>query len=225
VKILFLAGSLEPGKDGVGDYTRTLATECARLGHETFLLSFYDPWINGSMREPAALRLGTMMPSSDRVKAAREFLTANRAEIVSLQFVSYSFHPAGLNVALPQILRVIIGQTRVQVMFHELWIGTQIGAPVQVKALGLCQRKIIQAMVKALAYRIVHTSCSVHVQLLARYGIDAKLLPLFGNVPVVSADSSLARADNVLHLGMFGDLGEPWAARDFEASGIHRAAE
>ncbi|HEY2123023.1 MAG TPA: hypothetical protein VGH07_05470, partial [Chthoniobacterales bacterium] len=139
MKILFLAGSLEPGRDGVGDYTRTLATECARLGHDTLLLSLNDPWVHGPRLKPAVLRLGSKMSWPDRVKTARAFLNANGAEIVSLQFVPYSFHRAGLNFALPQILSAIIGQTRVQVMFHELWVGAQTGAPVKVKVLGFCQ--------------------------------------------------------------------------------------
>src|SRR5215469_5144860 len=32
VKILFVTGSLEAGKDGVGDYARLLAAECVRQG-------------------------------------------------------------------------------------------------------------------------------------------------------------------------------------------------
>ena len=211
MKILFLTGSLEPGRDGVGDYTRTLATECARLGHDTVLLSLNDPWVHGPLLEPAALRLGSKMSWPDRVRTARAFLNANRAEIVSVQFVPYSFHPAGLNFALPQILRVIIGQTRVQVMFHELWIGAQTGASLQAKALGLCQRKIIQAVVKTSACRIVHASNCVYVQLLARHRINAKQLSLFGSVPVVPTDGLPRQNDDVLRLGIFGSIHPEWS--------------
>ena len=211
VKILFLVGSLEPGRDGVGDYSRTLATECARVGHEPCLLSLNDPWVERPQSEPALLRLATKMSWSDRVRAARAFLTASRAEIVSLHFVPYSFHRAGLNFALPQILGVIIGRTRVQVMFHELWIGAQIGASLQAKTLGFCQRKIIQATVKTLACRIVHASNSVYVQLLARHGIDATQLPLFGSVPIIAPEKLPRRNSNILRLGMFGSIHPEWS--------------
>jgi glycosyltransferase involved in cell wall biosynthesis len=210
VKILFLVGSLEPGKDGVGDYTRTLATECARLGHETFLLSLNDPWVDVPLLEPTVVRLGTRMSWPDRVKTARAFLTANRAEIVSLQFVPYSFHRVGLNFALPQILSAIIVQTRAQVMFHEIWIGSHTGAPLQAKALGFCQRKTIQTVVKTLTSRTIHTSNVVYARLLARYGIDAKLLPLFGNVPVVAMPNERRRSDDRLSLGLFGSVRQEW---------------
>ena len=115
MKILFLSGSIEPGKDGVGDYSRTLAAECLSLGYETLLSSLNDQWIAGQKREAAGLRLGTNMRWPDRINALRAFLTANRPEVVSLQFVPYSFHPAGLNFALPRILAAIIGRTRVHI--------------------------------------------------------------------------------------------------------------
>jgi glycosyltransferase involved in cell wall biosynthesis len=211
VKILFLAGSLEPGRDGVGDYTRTLATECARLGHETFLLSLNDPWVHGPLLEPALLRLGSKMSWPERVRTARAFLKANRVEIVSLQFVPYSFHPAGLNFAFPQILSAIIGQRRVQLVFHELWVGAQTGAPVKVKVLGFCQRKIIEAVVKTSACRTIHTSNFVYVQLLARHGINARQLSLFGSVPVIPTDNLPRQRDDILRLGIFGSIHPEWS--------------
>jgi glycosyltransferase involved in cell wall biosynthesis len=211
VKILFLSGSLESGKDGVGDYTRLLAAECLRLGHETFLSGLNDSWIGEQQRmEPAVLRLGTKMHWPDRIRALRAFLAASQAEIVSLQFVPYSFHPAGLNFALPQILGAIIGQTRVHIMFHEVWVGAQTGAPLKVRVFGLCQRKIIQAVTNTLACGTIHTSNFVYIQLLARRGIDAKYLPLFGNVPIAKAENLTRRDENALRLGMFGSIHPEW---------------
>jgi glycosyltransferase involved in cell wall biosynthesis len=210
VKILFLTGSLEPGKDGVGDYTKLLAGHCGSLGHGTFLLSLNDQWVAEAVQEAAQLRLGTSMPWPDRVNAAQAFLAQNGPEIVSLQFVPYSFHPAGLNFALPQILRAIIGQKHVQIMFHEIWIGSQKGVPLQIKVLGFCQRRIIQGMVKTLACRTIHASNLVYTRLLTRYGIHAVQLPLFGNVPVVEQGNETRRNDVVLSLGLFGSIHPEW---------------
>ena len=214
VKILFVTGSLEAGKDGVGDYARLLAAECVRQGHEALLLSLSDPWVAGASQQAGELRLGVRMSWPDRIKAARAFLTQNDPRIVSLQFVPFSFHPAGLNFALPQILRAIIGQKPVQIMFHEIWIGSHKGAPVQAKLLGFCQRKIIQAMVKTLAYRIVHTSNAVYVQLLARHGINATRLSLFGSVPVVTRGNLPCGGDDILRLGIFGSIHPEWSPRE-----------
>ena len=130
------------------------------------------------MREVVAAQL-------DEVAGAR--IVARRVEaapeLVSVQFVPYSFHPAGLSFALPQVLRAIFGQTPVQIMFHELWIGTEIGSRFKTRMVGFCQRKIIETVVNKLACRVIHTSNLVYTQLLSRYGITAKHLPLFGSFP------------------------------------------
>ena len=210
VKILFLAGTFERGKDGVGDYARTLAGECTRLGRESFLLSLNDAWVPGSAEAPNELRLGARIPWPDRVNAAKGFLASIRPDWVSLQYVPYSFHPAGLNFALPEILRAIIGRTPSHCMFHEIWIGSQTAAPAKVRIFGFCQRRIIQLMMKKLSCRSIHTSNAVYVGLLARHGIKATELPLFGSVPVVPNPGEIPRGNDSLSLGMFGSVHPQW---------------
>ena len=210
MKILFLAGSLELGKDGVGDYTRTLAGECDRLGCQTFLLSLNDTWVEKSVMGANQLRLGARMSWPDRVNSGRRFLAAIAADVVSLQFVPYSFHPAGLNFALAQILRAIIGQTPVHCMFHEIWVGAQTGAPTRARIFGFCQRQIIRDVIKALACRSIHTSNFVYARLLALHGIEAKLLPLFGSIPIVAPPGQIKSRDRTLSLGLFGSIHPEW---------------
>jgi glycosyltransferase involved in cell wall biosynthesis len=210
VKILFIVGSLEPWRDGVGDYTRMLADECRRLGHETFLMSLNDSWIDKSSRGDRSLRLPSTMSWASRIKTGRTFVTENRPDLVSLQYVPYSFHPAGLSFALPKIAQAITGRVPAHLMLHELWIGSQVGAPLKAKVFGLCQRKIIESLVKGLACRIIHTSNVIYARLLGRHGIDAKVLPLFGSVPVLPNALATPRNDNALRLGLFGSVHPEW---------------
>jgi hypothetical protein len=211
VKILFLTGSLEPGKDGVGDYSRNLAAECARLGHQVFLLSLNDPWVDAQVSADSLLRLGSKLPWQARAKAAHSFVAQTQPELVSLQFVPYSFHPAGLNFALSPILRAIVGRTTAHMMFHELWIGEQAGAPLKNRVFGFFQRKIAEGVIKNLGCRLIHTSNSVYVELLSRYGIPAKLLPLFGNIPIVEREFRPSRQSDFLQLAMFGSVHPEWS--------------
>ena len=44
MKIVFLCGSLEPGRDGVGDYTRMLAAEIIRKGHNAAIVALADKY-------------------------------------------------------------------------------------------------------------------------------------------------------------------------------------
>jgi hypothetical protein len=211
MRILFISGCLEPGRDGVGDYVRSLAGECVRLGNDTFLLSLNDIWVDQSLREDNLLRLGARMSWPNRLTAAQAFSGWASPDIVSLQFVPYSFHAAGLSFALPQILRAIIGKRPVHTMFHELWIGEQVDAPWKTRIVGFCQRMIAESVVKGLPCKFVHTSNPVYVELLKRYGILAKHLPLFGSVPVVQSENLPSRGDNVLRLGMFGSIHPEWS--------------
>jgi glycosyltransferase involved in cell wall biosynthesis len=244
MKLLFITGCLEPGKDGVGDYTRELAAECARRGHPVFLMSLNDPWIKTPVKKPppdtggspsptdhglpdtdtspvppdtdtgtdtSSIRLGAQQSWVDRVTAARAFVAETAPDLVSLQLVLYSFHPAGLSFALPQLLRAIIGPRPVEVMFHELWLGEQTGARLKTRVFGFCQRKIIEGVVKKLACRVTHTSNPVYTRLLNRHRIAAKLLPLFGSVPIVEVEDASERNDNVLRLGIFGSIHPEWS--------------
>lgn len=50
MKFLFICGSLEPGKNGVGDYTRRLAGECIRMGHDAMILALDERiWIEDAV--------------------------------------------------------------------------------------------------------------------------------------------------------------------------------
>jgi glycosyltransferase involved in cell wall biosynthesis len=221
MRLLFITGCLEPGKDGVGDYTRELAAECARRGHQVFLMSLNDPWIKAPVKEiphdtgtgtdTSPLRLGPNQSWVDRVTAARAFVAAVGPDLVSLQLVLYSFHPAGLSFALPQLLRAIIGPRSVEIMFHELWLGEETGARLKTRVFGFCQRKILEGVVKKLACRVTHTSNPVYVRLLSRHRIAAKLLPLFGSVPIVQVEEAFPRNDAVLRLGIFGSIHPEWS--------------
>jgi hypothetical protein len=51
MRILFLCSSLEPGRDGVGDYTRLLAEECVRQGQACALLALHDRNITAPLEE------------------------------------------------------------------------------------------------------------------------------------------------------------------------------
>jgi hypothetical protein len=45
MKIIFLCGSLEPGCDGVGDYTRRLAGELIKQGHHIAAVALNDQYL------------------------------------------------------------------------------------------------------------------------------------------------------------------------------------
>ena len=72
MKLLFLCSSLEPGRDGVGDYTRRLAGECLRQGHEVRLLSLNDKGeIRSRLLETNGVNPKSTIPGSHNMPASR----------------------------------------------------------------------------------------------------------------------------------------------------------
>ena len=49
MKIMFICGSLEPGKDGVGDYTRRLCAHLKKHHIEVGILAYNDKFINSEL--------------------------------------------------------------------------------------------------------------------------------------------------------------------------------
>ena len=45
MKIIFLCGCLEPGRDGVGDYVRRLALELINQGHDVSAVALNDGYV------------------------------------------------------------------------------------------------------------------------------------------------------------------------------------
>ena len=190
MRIAFICASLEPGRDGVGDYTRRLAAECIRQGHECRLLALNDSGEGDEVeQECEGVRVGCLrcprsLPWEERMARAREEFSAFDPDCISLQFVPYGFHPKGIPWFLAGKLKALIEGKPLQIMFHELWIGFGAAAPLKERIVGALQRHCIFRLLRVLKPRVVHTSNATYVGLLKRGGVAALELPLFGNIPV-----------------------------------------
>jgi len=234
MRIAFLSSCLEPGKDGVGDYTRDLAAACHIQGSDARLVALNDRYVDSPLEGMQAargaaletLRLPASAPWHDRVLAAGRFLKRAPSDWTSLQFVCYGFHPKGITFGLGRHLAPLIGESRLHVMLHELWIGARRGASLRQRAVGALQRRAVGSLIGRLKPAAVHTSNPGYAQLLAEAGIDARLLPLCGSIPIVPLDAGWlerellelgatqppgAPGGEPWRFGFFGVLPEPWA--------------
>jgi hypothetical protein len=192
MQIVFLTGNLEPGRDGVGDYTRNLASACMTLGVSCALLALNDRHVNRHLEESqscngqalACLRLPATDSWSSRLRAAGRWLDAKACEWISLQFVPYGYHRKGLIGDLGRRLAPLTQGRATHIMLHELWIGMERAAPLRQRVLGSMQRQAVLKMLRQLTPAIAHTSNPAYGQLVATHGVSTKLLPLFGNVPI-----------------------------------------
>jgi hypothetical protein len=220
--LVFISGCLEPGRDGVGDYTRTLAAECARRGHRVGLLSLAEPGpaTDGPGDGLPSLRLTPGQWREGGGARARRWLGDFSPDWACLQFVPYSFDRRGLFRGSIGPLADLLGAARRrQIFFHEIWIGSQVGAPLKARLIGWRQRSAVRELLGRLAPDCVHTSTGYYRDALATLGRRASILPMLGSVPDAGGEP-LALPEvpaGALVCGHFGTLHPGWQPGDFLA--------
>lgn len=197
MKLLFVCGCLEPGKDGVGDYTRLLASKIIKAGHSVHIIALYDQFIPLEVEEIQIIqdvkvkvwRLSRSSNSKDRLAKAKEKFKKFNPDWVSLQFVAYSFHSKGLNFRLPSLMEQLSGEFYWHLMIHEPWLyGRKI--KFRHNIVGFMQKKLLKLLIKKLQPKIIHTSNAYYQKILNFGRIKASLLNLPGNIPVHKTHNS-----------------------------------
>jgi len=221
VKILFVCGGLETGRDGVGDYCRRLAAAGRERGWEPALLAIHDAHIPS--REPMRatwsgipmLRLSRREAWDVREQGAAEFIAGHRPEWVSLQFVGYALEPKGVIFRWVPRLTALLSGPRVHLMFHEIWVGASTEYGLRDRLLGAVQKLGIRRLARRLRPDAVHTSNHAYQRLLAGIGVRAGRLRLPGNIPVPLPDPGRAvgapvRREDTWVAGVFGTIHPRW---------------
>lgn len=231
LNIVFLCGSLEPGKDGVGDYTRILAAQLIRHGARVSIIAINDRYVDGpqgqvgssqtevqesDVLELPVLRLASSLPWKQRIRLLQTSLDDLKPQWISLQYVPYAYSMKGIPFMLPFRLKCLKGNHRWHVMFHELWIGITLSSSIAHKTIGTLQRLLVNILLLSIQPRFVSTSNSLYMYLLSRIGVIAERLPLFSAIPVDSSQTSWMRSlldeigianerrDMYIIAGMFG---------------------
>ncbi len=192
MKVVFLCGSLEPGHDGVGDYTRRLAGELKRQGKQAFMISVNERNLTRlSLQEEQesegtaipVLRISGKISYRKRLQVAKQWLKAVNPDWLSLQYVPFSFHPKGAHFFLNRFLRRLGLHRRWHIMFHELWTGMDKESSKKHYWLGKIHRLLIRSLIKTLNPPVIHTQTHLYLEKIATLGYKANYLPLFSNIP------------------------------------------
>lgn len=201
-----MCGSLEPGCDGVGDYTRRLAAQLLRQGHQLAMVALNDACIESHYlgvqasdeKKIPVLRIPAQWSDKDRYETAKRWIDSFAPQWLSLQFVPFSFHPKGLPFGLNSRLKALGDKRQWHIMFHELWVGMDVQSPLKHMCWGMAQKWLIQDLLHQLKPRIIHTQSSLYQQLLLQLGYEACKLPLFGNITPLAEAAPLG-ADAKAH--------------------------
>lgn len=213
MKITFLCGSLEPGRNGVGDYTRLLAAEVIRQGHQASIIAFNDRHLTalyiGSQYAKGVnvpvVRLPASWTAKTRFERSKRVIDEFDPEWLSLQFVPFSFHEKGLLFGLIHRLSYLGGKRRWHVMFHELWVGQEPGANWKRPIYSSLQKLSIKLLVRIIKFSAVHTHLPVYYTKLKRLNQRVTILPLFSNIVPVGR-KNVPEETTLLRIGIFNQI-------------------
>jgi hypothetical protein len=217
MKVLFICGSSESGRDGVGDYTLRLAGELLRMGHVVTVVAINDPYLEAVSNENqdadgtrvAVLRLPATTGDDERFRLAACKLKTFCPDWVSLQFVPFSFHPKGLSLTLTGKMATLVSEYKFNIMFHELWVGLNSKVKFKMLLLGLAQKILIKRLLRQLKPDSITTSILAYKHALSEFHI--KILPLFSNVPItlpINCTTQVTEYLKVVHFGSFSGATE-----------------
>lgn len=212
MKILFICGSLEPGRDGVGDYTRNLAAELRSKNIEVTAISLFDHHVNKTADEDQSIdnlpflvrRIPAKISLQTRKMLSKSFVEDFDPDWISLQFVPYAYHQKGMPMSLISIMIPIAYKRKLHIMFHEIWIGTSSGSSWKTKLTAYFQKAIITQMAKKLKATSVHTHLPLYLKKLQEVGFTISALPLFSNISL--ENTILSAKENIVRLAFFSQI-------------------
>jgi hypothetical protein len=217
MKIVFICVSLEPGRDGVGDYTRRLASECIRRGHECRIVALNDRHLTSTDGvEEGQTDEGTSVPClrwsgtlswHQRIEGTRAWLADFQPDCGSLQYVPYGYQLRGLPWRLAGHLRSL-KMPAWHLMFHELCVGLGSRPPLKHRLLGQWQLQVVKRLLHILKPIQVHTQCIPYQALLQTWIAQPGHLPLFSSISRASTNCTDDSA--VIWAAYFGSVHSGW---------------
>ena len=184
--ILFITNNFPPIVDGVGDYTYKLAQALGKQGVEVSILCSSKPDIieNIKVFEAEGINVFPIVNGWDfkGMKVIQNVFKNEKYDLISLQYVPFSFQNKGLPIRLGGHLKTLFPDTNWHIMFHELWVGMGKNAIIKSKIHGYLQKQLISSMIKQIKPSLINTHCHLYKWQLNKIGFDVTILPLFSNI-------------------------------------------
>ncbi len=218
MRIALLTTTLEPGRCGVGDFTRRVAGDLVAAGHEVLALAFRDGHLQVTARDDSQaglsiLRLPVHAWSAEARGEARGALTAFSPDVASLQISPYGLGYHGMLFScLPWFARLLAGLP-LHIMYHELWIGGTRDAPWRQVVEGALQRRLLGRFHRRLAPQAASCSSNLARAMLGSIGIEASVTPIPSGIPVAPTGNGepLPTAEpGTRRLALLGSIPPEW---------------
>ncbi|WP_374951922.1 hypothetical protein [Mucilaginibacter sp.] len=222
LNLIFLCSGLEPGRDGVGDYTRRLAANLLENGAAATIIALNDRFADASITthqfadgvNVPVMRLPSTLNDKERYALARDLITALNPQWISLQFVPFGFHEKGLKAGLSKWLLSLSNTARWHVMIHELWVGMDAQSTAKHKTWGWVQRQLIASLLKKIKPTVITTQAKLYQQYLQQMGYKAHYMPLYSNISVANNKKPVGN-DRSINFVLFGNIHHGGPAKEF----------
>lgn len=200
MKICIFCGSLEEGRDGVGDYCRLLAGALTRRGLKTAVAAIHDPYVakvTSGVQSDGQTEVETIrIPSKIKLDGASEYVKnwfgESPPDILGLNYVPYAYNRKGMAWQLAAALGRLPNSPWF-IMYHETWIGYGENDALKRRVTGLIQKLIIRKLNSRLRPFWQATSCRFYQTQLETVGVETSQLPIFSNIPNLRADKEKCR--------------------------------
>lgn len=215
--LVFFCGSLEDSRDGVGDFTLKLATLLVAKGFNCACIAINDWHISENIIPFSCHstcngvfihRISARCPWTQKVKILNRLLAAYRPDIVSLQYVPYSFNAKGIPFSLLKWLPALKTTAAWHLMCHELWVDPR--QKFSNCFLSLLQRVILAVLVFKLKPKIVHTSNCFYADRLTSIGVKANIIPVLSSIKPALVGSVIERSKRNWTFVFFGMISKDW---------------
>lgn len=220
ITLLFICGSLEPGKNGVGDYVRLLASRLQGQGFSCVCLSLSDDHVT---KNPEVIfhpfeshlvkffRIPAKTSWNEKFSILENITKFYDPFFISLQYVPYSFSARGIPVKLLNWLPRLTYKHYWHIMFHELWVDPSL--KFSNSLLEPIQKLVLKKLVSRLNPKIIHTTNLFYQMQLRNIGVASQLLPLFSNIRYAKNPTPAFKAHSWNFI-FFGSIHAGW---DYQA--------
>ena len=215
-KILFICGSLEPDKDGVGDYVWKLATSLREFGFSCTCVSISDKFVTPKTNSydhtdfPSDIgRYRISASTSWREKLRLLNLIAKKEEplYISFHYVPYAYSSKGVPFRLVNWLPKLKYKCYWQLMLHEIWVDPS--QKTSNMLLSPAQKVLLKILVYRISPSVINTTNTYYVRQLLKIGVKSLKLPLFSNINYTYVPP-IAREPRSWRFLFFGSIHPEW---------------
>ena len=214
--ILFICGSLEPDKDGVGDYVWKLATSLLKRGFSCTCVSLSDEFVTPKTfiseltdfpSEITRYRISASSSWREKLKLLNKIAVKEKPSFISFHYGPYTYSSRGVPIRLVNWLPKLNYKCKWQLMLHELWVDPSLKTSNYL--LSPVQSLLLKTFVDRISPSIVNTTNTYYVRQLLRIGVKSKKIPIFSNINYIKAPT-ITRDTSWWNFLFFGSIHPEW---------------